>query len=166
MPTHVTGGLPIQQYLQWLLDRMPHPPPDDLFSLVSAAPFDDSAPGNSRSTLEFPSQMNALYSSSYKRESFINNYMSWAALHVRVKVNISGLDRSCYVWQSRLEDSISAESDEPVTGESADTLSPHELNISPPDIMVEDGDGVPPPQAIQVDHPIPDLVHGAAMFRL
>lgn len=165
LPIHVTGGLPIQQYLQGLLDRMPHPPPDDIFSLISAAHFEDSTADSSRSTLRSNSQFDDMFDSGYKRESFVNNYMTWAARHVRVKVKISGLDRSCYVWQSFLDESRSQESEEPSTDESAAVVPPHELNISPPDLNGVNHADVPPPVA-QEDRPPPDPVHGAAMFRL
>ena len=159
LPTHVTGGLPIQQYLQGLLERMPHPLPDDVFSFVSHERGPEPSEEVSRSTLRSDSQLDTMPGSEYRRESFLNSFMLWAERHRRVKVKISGLDRSCYVWQSILNDSTTS-SLEPSSTESAIPL--HELNISPP---IPEAGAVPVPPVEEVQRPPPDPVHGAIMFR-
>ena len=98
-PVHVSGGVPIQKYLNDLLDRVPQAIHDDQFSVVSRENVAaDSSDASSRSL--DPSQV--VHDA---REAFLDELMSWMSRHVRVKVRIHGAERSVYVWQSYLEPS-------------------------------------------------------------
>ena len=98
IPRHVSGGIPIQRYLQNLLDRMPEQPVDPMFELVSRVNDPDIH------VYDVASQdLDALENPVVNRNFFVDNMRDWMERHVRVKVNIDGADRSCYVWQSFLE---------------------------------------------------------------
>ena len=97
LPKHVSGGIPIQRYLQGLLDHVPQVQHEDQFSLVSR---ENAAVNNSvASSLS----LNSADMSAHHRDAFVNEFMQWANNHVRVKVRIHGAERSFYVWQSFLD---------------------------------------------------------------
>ena len=98
VPRHVSGGIPIQRYLQNLLDRMPQRPVDPMFDLVSRVNDPDLHEISTDSQ-----DLGALDNSVINRNFFIDNMREWMERHVRVKVSIDGLERSCYVWQSFLD---------------------------------------------------------------
>ena len=160
MPTHVTGGIPIQQYLKELLERMPNPPPDDIFSLASFV-NDGTQDVASRTTMDSDSQLDGMQASVFARNEFLDNFIAWTERHVRVKVQLAGLERSCYVWQSIMEDSIPGPENESLSRDSSEDVPQHELNISPPDLEPEEE---AQPGAVFVA-PVPDPVHGATMFQ-
>ena len=151
MPVHVTGGIPIQQYLQSLLERAPDLPLDPALELVSAG-VDPENLSESRSTVRSDSQLN---DSDAFRQAFLHDYVQWTNRHVRVKVNIPNVDRPCYVWQSILEVS----SDGALASDSGEEVAPHELNI-----QIPEGVEVAPPADPVPDHgPVQDVP--ADMFR-
>ena len=123
MPTHVTGGVPIQRYLQTLLERVPDLALDDAFVMASAVPDHDILSG-SRSTVRTDPQLD---DSSVFQHAFLHDFIQWTNRHVRVKVNIPDVDRSCYVWQSVLDATVSTSN----SGHSDVALNPHEVNIGP-----------------------------------
>ena len=94
IPTHVSGGIPIQKYLRGLLDRVPQALHDDQFSVVSRENVAAEVSHNSSQSLDI-SEI-----SSHYREAFLDDLMKWFQTHVRVKVRIHGEERSVYVWQS------------------------------------------------------------------
>ena len=96
LPLHVTGGIPIQRYLKDLLDRLPQPPNNPAFELVSCEATRDADSQNP------DPRLNSTTDSSAYRDAFVDSLMVWVNQHERVKVNLDGLDRSCYVWQSIL----------------------------------------------------------------
>ena len=98
MPKHVTGGIPIQHFLKNLLDQMPHRPVDPMFDLVSTVidPDLQNVSADSRN-------LSNLDDSVVNRNLFVDSMREWMERHVRVKVNIEGVDHSCYVWRSFLD---------------------------------------------------------------
>ena len=120
MPTHVSGGIPIQRYLRTLLDRVPQVVHDDQFSVVSR----DNV-GVDGSDPSIPS-LNTSGNSSQYRDAFVDDLMQWFQHHVRVKVRIQGAERSVYVWQSFQDPPVAPVSDDAESvshdGSSADPL--------------------------------------------
>lgn len=134
IPRHVTGGVPIQRYLQDLLDRMPEQPVDPIFELVSRANDPDVHAFDAASQ-----DLDALDNSVVNRNFFVDNMREWMERHVRVKVNIDGAERSCYVWQSFLEPprpadaSASGSEAAPSVPSDEDAIDPLERNVLEPD---------------------------------
>ena len=157
MPVHVTGGIPIQRYLQNLLDRNPDLPLGDAFVLTPSQGGLDST-GNSRSTLRSDSQLD---DSALFRQAFLHDFIQWTNRHVRVKINVPDVEQPCYVWQSVLEVS----SHDSRSNHSDLTVDPLEVNIDPQDAEAD----LTPPDPLPVPEPefVPDhdLEHSVAMFR-
>ena len=120
LPIHVTGGIPIQQYLSQLLERMPNLPADDVFVLVDSGPRTESATRSSHSSLNSLLENSAVF-----RQAFLDDYIEWTARHERVRVEIPGVERPCYVWQSMLQAPSLASTEE----DTGSDVAPHELNI-------------------------------------
>ena len=122
VPIFVTGGIPIQRYLAQLLERMPNLPAENLVALD----MDVTPPiSGSRSTLHSDPDLD---NSSLYRQLFLDEYMRWTARHVRVKVNIDGIDQPCYVWQSILEEP-SLESESGDENDESDEIDVLERNV-------------------------------------
>lgn len=133
IPRHVSGGIPVQRYLQGLLDRMPQVPLDPAFELVSRETIRDenNSAATSRDLNDFSNDSVAF------RNAFVDDLRAWIDQHVRVKVNIAGAEHSCYVWQSVLEPdsnaNTTASSSAPRSGEDdSDDLDPLERNVLEP----------------------------------
>ena len=143
VPRHVSGGIPIQRYLQTLLDRMPEHPVDPMFELVSRVNDQDLHDLSAASQ-----DLDALDDPEVNRNFFIDNMRDWMDRHVRVKVSIEGVDRSCYVWQSFLEPPrpaggsvASSDTVSPASGEEG-AIDPLERNILESDSSDSDSDAV------------------------
>ena len=120
IPTHVSGGIPIQKYLRGLLDKVPQALHDDQFSVVSRENVAAEVSQNSSQDLDV-SEI-----SSHYREAFLDDLMKWFQSHVRVKVRIHGEERSVYVWQSFAESPADAA---PEVNDDTGTEGPSESSL-------------------------------------
>ena len=126
LPTHVTGGVPISQYLQGLLDGLSNPPTDPNLSLVALS---GSVNGGHEVSEDGSSSVNT----SACRVGFIRGLISWMNKHRRVRVRLPGRERDCYVWESVsvIPDHVS----EDATGDDADASAevplPEEPQVVP-----------------------------------
>ena len=147
LPLHVTGGIPIQRYLKDLLDRLPHPPNNPAFELVSC-----EARYDVESIAPDP-RFNSSTDSSAYRDAFVDSLLVWVNQHERVKINLDGLDRSCYVWQSILvpPDQTEGSGSPTARGSDASDIDSLERNVLEPNS--DDGPDDVPPASSDVPQP-------------
>ena len=139
IPTHVSGGIPIQKYLRGLLDQAPQSLHDDQFSVVSR---ENQAAGLSHVSSQ---DLDISEISSHYRNAFVDDLMQWFEHHVRVKVRIHGMERSVYVWQSfvdpHVDDAPTSVNDSVTSEETSE--DPLDRNIPLESISTEGEDDEP-----------------------
>ena len=140
MPLHVSGGIPVQYYLNDLLQRLSNPGSEHALSEGSVPT--ELAPSNG--SIELPSS--ELSGPRAPRDDFIDDLLDWFNRHQRVKINLPQHDQHVYVWQSFLEASSISEDNSagiPVAAMGHDMLNSTGTTESSGNAVAED-----PPAAV------------------
>ena len=94
LPIHVTGGVPINKFLRDLVENFTYPPTDYRFSLVPSSVGSDQLDSNGDPLDP------AMNTSESFRVGFVNSLMRWMDKHRRRCLQIPGIEKPVYVWES------------------------------------------------------------------
>ena len=94
LPMHVTGGIPINRFLHDLIVNYTSPPTDYRFSLVPSTRVAGSLDSDGNPSIHVSNTSESI------RVGFINSLMQWIDKHRRRRVQVPGIDKPVYVWES------------------------------------------------------------------